>query len=82
MMNPPIFYGSYVKEDPQDIIDEIYNILYAMGLTTSEKGEWDTYQLKDMAQVWYVQWRNNRPLRDGPMTLMVLKRIFLIDSFL
>ena len=62
-MNPPSFYGSKVEEDPQEFIDEIYNILYAMGLTTSEKSELATYQLKDVAQTWCVQWRNNRPLR-------------------
>ncbi|KAK4706303.1 hypothetical protein R3W88_034137 [Solanum pinnatisectum] len=26
------------------------------------------YQLKDVAQVWYIQWRDNRPLRVGPIT--------------
>ena len=33
------FYGSKVEEDPQEFIDEIYKILYAMGLSTSEKDE-------------------------------------------
>ena len=32
-MNPPTFYGSTVKEHPQEFIDEIYKIIYAMGLT-------------------------------------------------
>ena len=49
-MNPPTFYGSKVEEDPQEFIDEIYKILYAMGLTTSEKAKLATYQLKDVAQ--------------------------------
>ena len=31
MMNPSIFYGYKVDEDPREFIDEIYNILYAMG---------------------------------------------------
>ena len=54
-MNPLTFYGSKVEEDPQDFIDEVYKILYVMGLTTSEKVELSTYQLKDVAQTWYVQ---------------------------
>ena len=53
-MNPPTSYGSKFEEDPQVFIDEIYKILLAMGLSTSEKVELATYQLKDMAQVWYV----------------------------
>ncbi|TMW97867.1 hypothetical protein EJD97_004878 [Solanum chilense] len=32
-MNSPTFYGSKVEKDPQDFIDEIYNILYAIWLT-------------------------------------------------
>ena len=54
-MNPPSFYGSKVEEDPQELIDDVYKILYDMGLTTSEKAELATYQLKDMAQTWYIQ---------------------------
>ena len=38
-MNPPTFYGSKIEEDPQGFIYEIYKILYAMGLSTSEKDE-------------------------------------------
>ena len=56
-MNPPTFYGSKVDEDPQEFIDEVYKILYAMGVSSSEKAELDTYQLKDVAQTLYVQWR-------------------------
>ena len=54
-MNHPAFYGSKVDEDPQEFIDEVYKILYAMGVSSSEKAELDTYQLKDVAQTWYVQ---------------------------
>ena len=67
-MNPPIFYGSKVAKDPYKFIYEIYNILYAVGLSNSQKSELATYQLKYVAQTWYVQWRDNRPLRGGPVT--------------
>ena len=56
-INLPTFYVSKVEEDPQEFIDEIYNILYVMGLSTSEKDDLATYQLKDVAQTWYVQWQ-------------------------
>ena len=80
MINPPTFYGSKVEEDPQELINENYKILYAMGLSTSEKAELSTYKLKDVALTWYVQWRENRPLRGGPVTWEVLKKAF-IDRF-
>ena len=67
-MNPPTFYGSNVNEDPQEFIYEFYKILYAMGVSSSEKAELATYQLKDVSQTLYVQWRVNRSLRDGQVT--------------
>ena len=79
-MNPPTFYVSKVDENPQHFIDEIYKILYAMGLFTSEKAELSTYQLKVVAQTWYVQWRDNRSSRGEPMTWEVFKKTFL-DRF-
>ena len=55
-------------------------MLYVMGLSTREKSNLATYQLKDVAQAWYVQWRDNRPLRGGPVTWEVFKKYFL-DRF-
>ena len=57
-----------MEEEPNEFIDETYKILYVMGLTTSENDELATYQLNDVAQTLYVQWRDNRPLRGGPVT--------------
>ena len=48
------FYGYKVEEDPQNFIDEVYKILLAMGLSTSKMAELSFYQLKDVAQAWYV----------------------------
>ena len=59
-MNLPTFNGSKVEEDIHEFIDEIYKILYVKGLNTSEKAELATYQLKGVAKIWYVQWRDNR----------------------
>ena len=36
-INPPTFYGSKVNEDSREFIDEVYKILLAMGLSSSEK---------------------------------------------
>ena len=54
-MNAPTFYGSKVEEEPQEFIHMVYKILFSMGLSTSEKVDLSTYQLKDVAQTIYVQ---------------------------
>ena len=45
---------SKVDEDPQEFLDEVYKVLYVMGVSSSEKAELDSYQLKDVFQTWYV----------------------------
>ncbi|XP_069154399.1 uncharacterized protein [Solanum lycopersicum] len=80
-MNPPTFYGSKVEEYPQEFIDEIYMILYAMVLTNNKKVELCTYQLKDVAQTWYIQLRDNTPSKGGPMTWEIFKKAFLDQFF-
>ena len=52
-------------------------VIHAMGLSTSEKVELSTYQLKNVAKIWYVQWRENRPLRGVPVTWEVFRKAFL-----
>ena len=38
-MNPPMFFGSIVYEDPHDFIDEVCKILFSTGVNTSEKAK-------------------------------------------
>ena len=65
-MNPPIFFGSTVGKNPPTFLDEVYeNACY--GVTSREKVELVTYQLKDIAQVWFTQWKNSRPIESGPL---------------
>ena len=40
----------------------------------------DTYKLKDVAQTCYVQWRDNRPSRCGPVIWEIFKATF-VDRF-
>ena len=42
-MSPPIFLVFKVGEDPQEFIDEMYKIVYAMGVTSREKAELASY---------------------------------------
>ena len=44
-INPPTFYWSNIDEDPAEFINDIYMILYAMGVSSSEKVELSTYKL-------------------------------------
>ncbi len=53
-MNTAIFLGSKVAEDPQESLDEVYKIVHAMGGNSRGKAELGSYQLKDVAQVWYT----------------------------
>ena len=57
-----MFFGLKSGEDPQDFLDEFYIILFDMGVTSIDKAEWEAYKLNDVAQTWYVQWRDNREL--------------------
>ncbi|XP_049364533.1 uncharacterized protein LOC125829339 [Solanum verrucosum] len=79
-MNPPTFFGSKVDEDPQNFIDEVFKIVDAMGVTPREEAELASYQLKDVAQVWFEQWRDERPIVADPIDWGVFKMAFL-DRF-
>ena len=76
-MNPSIFLGSKVNEDPQEFLEEVYKNVEAMGVSSSERAELAGYQLKDVAQVWYTQFKENKPIRAGPISWEVFKKAFL-----
>ena len=50
-MNPPTFHGTKVVEDPNGFIDEVFKVVYVMGVTPREKAELAAYQIKKVAQV-------------------------------
>ena len=54
-MNTHIFLVSKVGEDPQAFLDEVYKIVYAMGVTSRDKAELSSYRLKDVPQVCFSQ---------------------------
>ena len=66
-MNPPIFLRSKVNEDPYEFLDRVYKVLSAMGFTSREKAELASYQLRYVAEIWYTQWKDNRPEGSGPI---------------
>jgi len=56
-------------------------VIAIMGLTTVEKVELAAYQLRDIAQIWYEQWKDNRPIGAGPIEWEVFKQVFLYRFF-
>ena len=60
-MNPPIFLGSKVGDGPLDFLGRVYKGLSATGVTSREKAELALYQLREVSQVWYIKWKDNRP---------------------
>ncbi|KAK4733731.1 hypothetical protein R3W88_007992 [Solanum pinnatisectum] len=75
-MNPRMFFSSKVNEDPQEFLEEVYKIVDATGVTSIEKAELARYQVKDVAQVWCTQWKDNRAIRAGPIGWEVFKNAF------
>ena len=62
-MNLMEFDGSKVDEDPNGFIDEVYNLLAIMGVSSIEIEELVSYQLKHVALLLYEQWKDSRPIR-------------------
>lgn len=51
-MKLPVFTGSKVYVDPQNLIDEMWKVLKAMHVTKTNKVKFASYQLKDMMHIW------------------------------
>ena len=80
-INPPIFLGSKVGEDPKEFLDRVYKVLSAIGVTYREKTKLDSYQLRDVSQILYTQWKDNRPEESGPIEWEKFKEAFLGKYF-
>nr|XP_010314123.1 uncharacterized protein LOC104644947 [Solanum lycopersicum] len=80
-MNPPIFSGSKVGEDPQKFFDGVYKVLSTMGVTFREKEESGSYQFREVSKVWYTQWKDNRSVESGPIEWEEFKEDFLGKYF-
>ena len=79
-MNPAKFLGSQTKEDPQNFLDEIKKIFEVMQFTGNDQVELASYQLKDVAHIWYTQWKENRGANATPITSDCFSKTFL-DRF-
>ena len=78
-MNSPIFFGSKVGEDSQELLDGVYKVLSTMGVTSREKAELASYKLREVTHVWYTQWKNNS--ESGPIEWKEFNEAFLGKYF-
>ena len=86
-MSPLLFYdessellGSHTSEDPLNFIDEIKKIFEVMKIIGNDRVELASYQLKDVAHIWYTQWKENRGTDATPITWDCFSELFL-DRF-
>ena len=42
-------------------------MLGSMGVTSRDKAELASCQLRDISQIWYTQWKDNRLEESGPI---------------
>ena len=54
-MNPLILFGSKARIDPHDFQDGVYKVLIDMWVSLIEKGESDSYKLREVSKVRYTQ---------------------------
>ena len=53
-MNPPKLLGLQTNEDPQNFLDDIKKIYQVMQVIGNDRVKLASYQLKDVAQIWYT----------------------------
>lgn len=46
-------------------------------MSSMEKVELDSYQLREFTQVWYTKWKENRPVEASPIEWDEFKETFL-----
>ena len=75
-MNPYEFLGSQTNEDPQNFLDEMKKIFEVMQVTRNDRVELASYQLKDIAHIWYTRWKVNRGVDATPITWDCFSKTF------
>ena len=79
-MNPPEFLGSQTNKDLHNFLDKIKKIFEVMQVTRNDRIDLASYQLKDVDQIWYTQWKENRGANAAPITWDYFSETFL-DRF-
>uniref|UniRef100_M1DYQ0 Gag-pol protein n=1 Tax=Solanum tuberosum TaxID=4113 RepID=M1DYQ0_SOLTU len=67
-MNPPEFLGSQVGKDPQNFTNEVKKIFGVMQVTGNDRVELESYQLKDVAHIWFTPWKEKKGTNAVPIS--------------
>ena len=54
----------------------MYKVLSSIGVTFKEMAKLYSYQLREVDQVWYFQWKDNRPVESDPIEWKNLYMLF------
>ncbi|XP_070057633.1 uncharacterized protein [Nicotiana tomentosiformis] len=65
-LDPSVFTGANLEEDPQDFIDEMHKTLQVMHATEAEGVELATYRMKGVAYSWFEMWEDSREKGSPP----------------
>ena len=60
----------------------MYKVVHTIGVTSKEKAELGSYKLREVAQVCYTQWKDNRTVELGPIQLEEFEEVFMGKYFL
>ncbi|WMV41622.1 hypothetical protein MTR67_035007, partial [Solanum verrucosum] len=68
-----------VDGDPQESIDKVYKIVGIMGLSLVKMEELAAYQLNDVSQVWFEQWKSGRAFDIGCLTHSLKEEMVVME---
>lgn len=54
----------------------MHKVLSVIGVISRENAKLASYQLREISQVWYTLWKNNRMVESGPIEWKECKRGF------
>ncbi|XP_070039365.1 uncharacterized protein [Nicotiana tomentosiformis] len=80
-LDPPVFTGTDLEEDPQDFIDEMQKTLRVMRATETEGVELASYRLEGVTYSWFEMWEDSREEGSPPARWSEFADAF-IDHFL
>ena len=66
---------------PKKVLDGVYKGLSVMGVTSMEKVESASYQLRNVYKIMYTQRKDNRPEESGSIEWREFKKDFLRKYF-
>lgn len=80
-INPPEFHSFKFEEDRQEFLDYIHKISKIIVVTSVESANLATFQLKEEAQIWGKQQKEERGQSQVQWSGMSLQFLFMIVFF-